>query len=191
MKRPYGGSTKTVISSGGTSNQFLRTPCKYWPLFRSTDLVVDVCNGMPLWRRGPSLWLINHVNTEQRDQFFNPLVASFGIWNNPIGRFVLVRISGFPHAPRQPIVVWRPLVPGCVQSLTFPTKAEGSMPRNRVVRFDSDFLGQQAAYADQYQSGRPRDLRPPIKGEQISSCARSCAAPAPGNHRSRKQGCLA
>jgi len=113
------------------------------------------------------------------------------IRNNPVGICVLVRISVSPHAPRKPICVWRPLVRGCVQSLTFPMKAEGSMPHNRVVLFDRDFLGQQGAYADQHQSGRPCDLRPPIDGEPISSCARRCAVPAPGNHRSRKQECLA
>jgi glycosyltransferase involved in cell wall biosynthesis len=72
----------TVIPSGGAYTQFLRTPSKYLRLFRSTDLVVEVCNGMPylvpLWRRGPSLCLVNHVHTEQWGQFFNPLVASFG-----------------------------------------------------------------------------------------------------------------
>ena len=72
----------TVSTSGGAYTQFLRTPYKYLRLFRSTDLVVEVCNGMPflvpLWRRGPSLCLVNHVHTEQWGQFFNPLVASFG-----------------------------------------------------------------------------------------------------------------
>jgi glycosyltransferase involved in cell wall biosynthesis len=68
--------------SGGTYTQFLRAPLKYLRSFRSTDLVVEVCNGMPflvpLWRRGPSLCLVNHVHTQQWGQFFNPLVASFG-----------------------------------------------------------------------------------------------------------------
>ena len=69
-------------SSGGTYTQYLRAPLKYLRSFRSTDLVVEVCNGMPflvpLWRRGPSLCLVNHVHTQQWGQFFNPLVASFG-----------------------------------------------------------------------------------------------------------------
>jgi glycosyltransferase involved in cell wall biosynthesis len=72
----------TVTCSGGTYTQYLRAPFKYLRSFRSTDLVVEVCNGMPflvpLWRRGPSLCLVNHVHTQQWDQFFNPLVALFG-----------------------------------------------------------------------------------------------------------------
>jgi glycosyltransferase involved in cell wall biosynthesis len=68
--------------SGGTYTQYLKAPLKYLRSFRSTDLVVEVCNGMPflvpLWRRGPSLCLVNHVHTQQWGLFFNPLVASFG-----------------------------------------------------------------------------------------------------------------
>ena len=68
--------------SGGTYTQYLRAPLKYLRSFRSADLVVEVCNGMPflvpLWRRGPSFCLVNHVHTQQWGLFFNPLVASFG-----------------------------------------------------------------------------------------------------------------
>ena len=71
-----------VTASGGTYTQYLRAPAKYLRSFRSADLVVEVCNGMPflvpLWRRRPSLCLVNHIHTQQWGLFFNPLVASFG-----------------------------------------------------------------------------------------------------------------
>ena len=75
--RPY-----NVTRSGGTYTQYLQAPSKYLRSFRSADLVVEVCNGMPflvpLWRRGPSLCLVNHIHTQQWGLFFNPAVASFG-----------------------------------------------------------------------------------------------------------------
>ena len=46
-----------VVNSGGQYSQYLRAPFHYFRSFRSADLVVEVCNGMPflapLWRRGP------------------------------------------------------------------------------------------------------------------------------------------
>lgn len=81
----------TVISSGCTYTQFLRTPCKYLRLFRSTDLVVEVGNGMPflvpLWRRGLSLCLVNLVHTEQWDQFFNLVISEAGVRGTPVVGF--------------------------------------------------------------------------------------------------------
>jgi glycosyltransferase involved in cell wall biosynthesis len=71
-----------VISSGSEFSQYLRAPFEYFRTFRGTDLVVEVCNGMPflapLWRRGPSLCLVNHIHTELWRDRFNPVVASFG-----------------------------------------------------------------------------------------------------------------
>ena len=71
-----------VVHSGGQYSQYLRVPFHYLRSFRSTDLVVEVCNGMPflapLWRRGPTLCMVMHVHTEQWRSRFRPLVAAFG-----------------------------------------------------------------------------------------------------------------
>ena len=71
-----------VVDSGGVYSQYLRTPLRYLRSFRSADLVVEVCNGMPffvpLWRRGPSICMVMHVHTELWSSRFGPLVAGFG-----------------------------------------------------------------------------------------------------------------
>ena len=57
-ERPY-----RVLRNGGTYTQFLRAPLAYLRHFRSYDLIVEVCNGMPflapLWSRRPVLCLVN------------------------------------------------------------------------------------------------------------------------------------
>ena len=71
-----------VVNSGGRYSQYLRAPVHYLRSFRSADLVVEVCNGMPfltpLWRRGPTLCMVMHVHTEQWSSRFGPLVAACG-----------------------------------------------------------------------------------------------------------------
>jgi glycosyltransferase involved in cell wall biosynthesis len=71
-----------VVDSGGGYAQYLRAPVKYLRSFRDTELLVEVCNGMPflapLWRRGPTLCLVNHVHTDQWSDRFGPLVAAAG-----------------------------------------------------------------------------------------------------------------
>lgn len=71
-----------VTDSGGQYSQYLRTPIEYMRSFRSSELVVEVCNGMPflspLWRRRPTLCLVNHVHTDQWDSRFSGPVAAFG-----------------------------------------------------------------------------------------------------------------
>lgn len=71
-----------VQNSGGQYSQYVRAPLQYMRAFRKTDLVVEVCNGMPflapLWRRKATLALVNHVHTEQWAARFNRLVAAFG-----------------------------------------------------------------------------------------------------------------
>ncbi|WP_426574102.1 glycosyltransferase [Aquihabitans sp. McL0605] len=71
-----------VHPNGGTVDQYLRAPFAYLRHFRDADLVVDVANGVsfyaPAWRRGPSLCLVNHIHTEQWDQWFNWPVAPLG-----------------------------------------------------------------------------------------------------------------
>jgi glycosyltransferase involved in cell wall biosynthesis len=76
------GHPYRVHPNGGTIDQYLRAPAAYLRHHRTADLVVDVANGVsfytPLWRRGPSLCLVNHIHTEQWDQWFNRPVAAVG-----------------------------------------------------------------------------------------------------------------
>ena len=72
----------TVTNSGGVYTQYVRVPFHHTRSFRNTDLLVEVCNGMPflapLWRRGPVMCLVNHVHTEQWSDRFHPAVAALG-----------------------------------------------------------------------------------------------------------------
>ncbi|ARF55194.1 glycosyltransferase family 4 protein [Streptomyces gilvosporeus] len=57
-----------VISAGGDAGHFLRAPRELPRRIGDCDLLVEVCNGMPylapLWHRGPTLCLVNHVHTD-------------------------------------------------------------------------------------------------------------------------------
>ncbi|MFC8917689.1 glycosyltransferase family 4 protein [Streptomyces sp. NPDC057116] len=57
-----------VISAGGDLGHFLRAPSAFSRQVGDCDLLVEVCNGLPylapLWHRGPTLCLVNHVHTE-------------------------------------------------------------------------------------------------------------------------------
>jgi glycosyltransferase involved in cell wall biosynthesis len=72
----------TVMRSGGTYSQFLRAPLAYWRRFRDSDLVVEVCNGMPFltpaWCGRPQICLVNHVHTDLWRMMFPRPVAAFG-----------------------------------------------------------------------------------------------------------------
>ncbi|MGW1882418.1 glycosyltransferase family 4 protein [Streptomyces sp. NPDC001970] len=61
--RPY-----RVISAGGDAGHFLRARRRLARDVGACDLLVEVCNGMPylapLWHRGPTLCLVNHVHTD-------------------------------------------------------------------------------------------------------------------------------
>lgn len=76
-ERPY-----RVIRSGGTYSQFLRAPLAYWRQLRESDLVVEVCNGMPFltpaWCRKPQICLVNHVHTDLWRMMFPRPVAALG-----------------------------------------------------------------------------------------------------------------
>src|SRR5689334_24524825 len=76
-ERPY-----RVVRNGGTYSQFPRAPLAYWRNFRSCDLIVEVCNGMPylspLWSRRPVLCLVNHVHTDLWSIRFPPPLAAVG-----------------------------------------------------------------------------------------------------------------
>lgn len=76
------GHRYRVQPNGSTIDQYLRAPVAYWSRHRRADLVVDVANGVsfytPLWRRGPSLCLVNHIHTDQWDQWFPRPIAAVG-----------------------------------------------------------------------------------------------------------------
>jgi len=71
-----------VRANGGTVTQYARAPFEYLRSFRDADLVVDVANGLsfysPLWRRRPSICFVNHIHTEQWNQWFPAPIAAFG-----------------------------------------------------------------------------------------------------------------
>ncbi|MDQ2724085.1 MAG: glycosyltransferase family 4 protein, partial [Actinomycetota bacterium] len=75
--RPY-----PVTITGGTYLQFLGAPLRYLRSHQRTDLVVEVANGMPffspLWRRGPTLCLVNHVHLDMWRMWFPPVLAALG-----------------------------------------------------------------------------------------------------------------
>ncbi|MEU8972044.1 glycosyltransferase family 4 protein [Streptomyces monashensis] len=57
-----------VVSAGGDAGHFLRARRTFSRRIGETDLLVEVCNGMPylapLWHRGPTLCLVNHIHTD-------------------------------------------------------------------------------------------------------------------------------
>lgn len=57
-----------VVSAGGEFGHYLRARTAFARQVGETDLLVEVCNGMPylapLWHRGPTLCLVNHVHTD-------------------------------------------------------------------------------------------------------------------------------
>ena len=73
-ERPY-----RVVRNGGTYTQFLRAPLAYLRHFRSYDLIVEVCNGMPflapLWSRRPVLCLVNHMHKIRAEREVKPHAA--------------------------------------------------------------------------------------------------------------------
>ncbi|MEU9860209.1 glycosyltransferase family 4 protein [Streptomyces sp. NPDC047971] len=57
-----------VVSAGGDAGHYLRARTTFAREVGDCDLLVEVCNGMPylapLWHRGPTLCLVNHVHTD-------------------------------------------------------------------------------------------------------------------------------
>ncbi len=76
-RRDYG-----VVSVGGTYSHYLRVPVRYLRRHRQADLVVDVVNGVPycspVWRRRPSMCLVNHIHTDHWGMWFPPPIAAIG-----------------------------------------------------------------------------------------------------------------
>ncbi len=71
-----------VTITGGTYTQFVGAPLRYLRSHQRSDLVVEVANGMPffspLWRRGPTLCLVNHVHLDMWKMWFPPVLAAVG-----------------------------------------------------------------------------------------------------------------
>lgn len=71
-----------VHPNGRTVDQYLRAPFAYLEGHRDADLVVDVANGVsfytPLWRRKPTICFVNHIHTEQWNQWFPAPIAAVG-----------------------------------------------------------------------------------------------------------------
>ncbi|MFE1441526.1 glycosyltransferase family 4 protein [Streptomyces sp. NPDC058739] len=70
-----------VVSAGGTYGHYLRARSAFARQVGETDLLVEVCNGMPylspLWHKGPTLCLVNHVHTDLwKMRFGGPLAPA-------------------------------------------------------------------------------------------------------------------
>jgi len=70
-----------VVSAGGDLGHYLRARSAFQRQIGDCDLLVEVCNGMPylapLWHRGPTLCLVNHVHTDLwRMRFNGPLAPA-------------------------------------------------------------------------------------------------------------------
>lgn len=71
-----------VYDNGGRYTQYVRAPGAYLRRFQNVDLVVDVANGLsffvPFFRRKPAICLVNHLHTDQWEQWFAPPLATLG-----------------------------------------------------------------------------------------------------------------
>ncbi|MDC0773535.1 glycosyltransferase family 4 protein [Streptomyces sp. HD] len=71
-----------VVSAGGDAGHFLRAKRAFARQVGDCDLLVEVCNGMPylapLWHRGPTLCLVNHVHTDLWDMRYPAPMARLG-----------------------------------------------------------------------------------------------------------------
>ncbi|WP_405873211.1 glycosyltransferase family 4 protein [Streptomyces sp. NBC_00005] len=70
-----------VVSAGGEFGHYLRARSAFARQVGETDLLVEVCNGMPylapLWHRGPTLCLVNHVHSDLwKMRFGGPLMPA-------------------------------------------------------------------------------------------------------------------
>jgi glycosyltransferase involved in cell wall biosynthesis len=71
-----------VVSAGGDAGHFLRAKRAFARQVGECDLLVEVCNGMPyvapLWHRGPTLCLVNHVHSDLWGLRYPSPVAGLG-----------------------------------------------------------------------------------------------------------------
>ncbi|MFD7435444.1 glycosyltransferase family 4 protein [Streptomyces sp. NPDC059861] len=95
-----------VVSAGGPYGHYLRARSAFARRIGDCDLLVEVCNGMPylapLWHRGPTLCLVNHVHSDLWGmRFGGPLAPAARIgrrlehWalTGPQSRGLLVAVS--------------------------------------------------------------------------------------------------
>lgn len=79
---PVGDRPYRVVDTGGTYDQYLRAPLHALASHRDADVVVDVANGMPffspLWRRGPTVCLVNHLHLEEWRMWFPRPLSDIG-----------------------------------------------------------------------------------------------------------------
>ncbi len=91
---PTGPHEYAARANGSELAQFLRAPVVFHRHFADRDLVVDVANGMAfcptLWCRRPAICLVNHLHTEQWDDWFSPPAAA-------LGRFLEQRAMPWAH----------------------------------------------------------------------------------------------
>ncbi|MFJ8074140.1 glycosyltransferase family 4 protein [Streptomyces sp. NPDC096176] len=77
VHRPY-----RVVSAGGRLGHYMGARSAFARQVGECDLLVEVCNGMPyltpLWHRGPTVCLVNHVHTELWDMRFPAPFARAG-----------------------------------------------------------------------------------------------------------------
>ncbi|WP_433545057.1 glycosyltransferase family 4 protein [Streptomyces sp. CA-294286] len=71
-----------VVSAGSDLGHFLKARSTFTRQVGDCDLMVEVCNGLPyltpLWHRGPTLCLVNHVHTELWGMRFPGPAAGIG-----------------------------------------------------------------------------------------------------------------
>ncbi|MBT2509050.1 glycosyltransferase family 4 protein [Streptomyces sp. ISL-98] len=71
-----------VVSAGGDLGHFIKARRAFTRQVGDCDLLVEVCNGLPyltpLWHRGPTLCLVNHVHTELWGMRFPGPAAGLG-----------------------------------------------------------------------------------------------------------------
>ncbi|MFH9268688.1 glycosyltransferase family 4 protein [Streptomyces sp. NPDC017546] len=76
-RRPY-----RVVSAGSALGHYVGARSAFARRIGTCDLLVEVCNGMPylapLWHRGPTVCLVNHVHTDLWDMRFPAPVARAG-----------------------------------------------------------------------------------------------------------------
>ena len=79
---PHAQHPYRVVRSGGKYSQYVLAPLHYARHFRGWDLLVEICNGMPfcapLWRRGPTVCLINHIHHVEWGVNFPAPIAAAG-----------------------------------------------------------------------------------------------------------------
>jgi len=78
---PVSAHPYQVFAAGGTYSQYIRAPLVCMTRLRDADVIIDAENGIPyfspLWRRRPSVCLVNHVHTDQwRTRFPGPVAAA-------------------------------------------------------------------------------------------------------------------